>query len=283
MIVLTEREQKGFIHEVNSVVAVEKAMPDKRFKLSHNPLTAEEWKRDVGKGADIKASVNGIRVLGECKSNQAQVHPSYILRDYYPRFKGERTKHRFIITDNLNAYSIACRLLLARMKIRLVTIGGFIAFLLSLLRGVTSYALTTVYINVYETLLMFTMLLMWVFTTVARIKRRDGGEVLPLIRMLITYGYTRHEDTILIEDVSVNTHTEHINASVGHILKHMVEVAFNNVATELMCYAVVSACAWTKQLISPHLATCQATVIHEMILHLRSTLTHPTLESPRHS
>jgi len=66
-----------------------------------NPTVPEEWKRNVAKGPDIFLELGVLSNVDiECKFTNHKIQPSYVLRDYLPRFDDTPSEHRKIILTN---------------------------------------------------------------------------------------------------------------------------------------------------------------------------------------
>lgn len=113
---LTMKEYKGFMFEVESYGHFV-SIPSLGI-VKCNPLEPLEWKRHNAKGVDSILSCYGYTISVECKKNDAQVYPSYIERDFIPRFKGVKGI-RVVLTSNVGMYSRKCIDLLRRHSILL--------------------------------------------------------------------------------------------------------------------------------------------------------------------
>ena len=133
---LTFREWQGLTTE-NLVVSKLRTLPIREEDIIHNPLDPYNWKRKIGIGADIHVFIHDAHFAIEVKSNSAPVYPSYVERDYIPRFKDYETTHRFVVTDNINWFSLDVRKLLFDNRICLVSIEQLLNILKQYL-GVTS-------------------------------------------------------------------------------------------------------------------------------------------------
>ncbi len=77
----TERDLKGYSHEVK----VKHKLDYYGYSFKSNPLDSIiEWKRCQGKGSDFKGLVLNIEL--EAKDVNGKVFPSWIKRDWIPRF-----------------------------------------------------------------------------------------------------------------------------------------------------------------------------------------------------
>lgn len=110
-----------------------------------NPLDPSEWKKTVGKGADIRMPELDAEL--ECKFNLTRVYPSFIDRDFIPRFSG-KAKYKLVETNDLKMYSTSVREVLRRAGIKLVNPEYLLQFLTTLIfrlcRGANKYILTLI-------------------------------------------------------------------------------------------------------------------------------------------
>jgi hypothetical protein len=128
--ILTEREAKGMSWEVYC----QYRMDIEGFEHRSNPTDPKEWKRNIESGADSVVYV-GERTFGvEFKFNQAPVYPSYVERDYIPRFvdteaKGTHLDRRIVVTSDKHWFSLSCFALFEKHGIMLMDIDEYILFL----------------------------------------------------------------------------------------------------------------------------------------------------------
>ncbi len=104
------RLEKGFRFELEVCRGIERNIKYDSFQ--HNPLEYSEWLHNIGKGCDCVLVVRGIVFNIECKFlDTNRVYPSYIWRDYIPRFKG-RSGVYVVVTNNKWNIPYNCRELL---------------------------------------------------------------------------------------------------------------------------------------------------------------------------
>jgi hypothetical protein len=110
-----------------------------------NPLDPSEWKKTVGKGADIRMPQLDAEL--ECKFNLTRVYPSFINRDFIPRFSG-KAKYKLVETNDLKVYSASVREVLRKAGIRLVNPEYLLQFLTTLIfrlhKGANKYIVTLI-------------------------------------------------------------------------------------------------------------------------------------------
>lgn len=116
---LTPREQKG----INFERRVKNQLDMFGFYNEWNPL---------GKGSDFK--VGNIEV--EAKFSHAVIYPSWILRDWIPRFRGE---HKVVVINRGMKLHPKAKGILRKHHITIVTFDHLVGYLLMLCSKVTSY------------------------------------------------------------------------------------------------------------------------------------------------
>lgn len=80
--VLTDREEKGFLfeNEIHNILTIN------GYEYRGTPKNPTLWKRDITKGADFNLKWN---IELESKYSDAKIFPSWIKRDWIPRFSNE--------------------------------------------------------------------------------------------------------------------------------------------------------------------------------------------------
>ena len=114
---LTSREKKGLKFEME----VQKSLYKYGFQFSGNPTSLEEWKRTIGKGVDVKVFFRGLQFIVECKYLESTGYPSYVKRDYLPRYNGLKGV-RIIVTNNKWRLTYNARKMLRDCRIYLLNI-----------------------------------------------------------------------------------------------------------------------------------------------------------------
>ncbi|MHA1829278.1 MAG: hypothetical protein ACTSX6_11615 [Candidatus Heimdallarchaeaceae archaeon] len=118
---LTQREKKGYEFEVEvQEKLIEAGFP--RFKA--NPVNPTEWKRKQRKGPDI--ILEDIEI--ECKHVDAKIFPSWIKRDWIPRFT-DRAKYKIVVYKGDLKLTEEGKNLLKENRIILFTLKQLISFL----------------------------------------------------------------------------------------------------------------------------------------------------------
>ena len=129
---LTQRQTIGHQWEWVCIVAIR---PHVKL-IEHNPIEPEAWVRRIENGADIAVAVGEKEFVEvECKANYAPVYPSWIMRDYIPRFISG-AERKVVVTNNKNMFSRECLELLGRYGILLMSLDELIRYVKAL--GVTS-------------------------------------------------------------------------------------------------------------------------------------------------
>jgi len=111
---LTYREEIGYTWEVDSQSFLTNEC---HVTFCGNPVDLVEWKAKVGSGPDVKIESYSIDI--ECKFNQAPVFPSYIERDFIPRFQDSYAEYKIVLTNDKEMYSEKDRNLLQQKGIKL--------------------------------------------------------------------------------------------------------------------------------------------------------------------
>jgi len=127
--VLSERDTKGFIYEVNNQFTFDS------YNILHksNPTAPKEWKGVKGKGLDHTVTCGKILLGVEDKFTEATIYPSYIRRDYLPRFNGCNCLYEVVLTNDKTKFTPDSVRLLEAYNIKLMNMSDFIGFYCQLL------------------------------------------------------------------------------------------------------------------------------------------------------
>jgi len=118
---MLSRYQKGFRFERE----VQEILYRNGITFTGNPIEFNEWKKNIGKGADIQLNNAEVELkwLGTDK-----IYPSYIEKDYIPRFKFNK-KYKIVVVNNKWNVPPKCKYLLSSNKIKLLDVNEFIFWL----------------------------------------------------------------------------------------------------------------------------------------------------------
>jgi len=109
------RLRKGFQFEQEIHHTIRQCINYDYFQ--HNPTSYNEWLHNIGEGCDNTLVVKGLVFNIECKYlDTNRVYPSYIWRDYIPRFIG-KSGYCVIVTNNKWNIPYTCRTILQERNI----------------------------------------------------------------------------------------------------------------------------------------------------------------------
>lgn len=122
----TPRQRKG--HRFEKII--QSTLDNAGISYEGNDISSiHSWKRSQGQGADIK--IGDIEV--EVKYTHARVYPSYIWRDWHPRFSPD-AKKKIVVTNRGMQYSKRTKALIRNLGIILLFYDQLINFLVNILR-----------------------------------------------------------------------------------------------------------------------------------------------------
>jgi hypothetical protein len=126
---ITFRILKGFNYEK----CVGRKLRDAGFSFRSNNLNSiTEWMKQQGRGADFV--ISGIEI--EAKFSHAKIYPSWIERDWIPRFT-KNVKHKIIVTNRGIQLSEYSKCLLRKHKIKHVFFDELVSYLRTILHSIT--------------------------------------------------------------------------------------------------------------------------------------------------
>lgn len=134
------RLEKGFSFEGETV----KGLDTVKARFKANPRDFEAWKKNVEHGADIILPFAEV----ECKFLKSKVYPSWIRRDYIPRFHNPNVD-RIIVTNWKWFIPKDCRILLYQHDIKVMNREEFLWYVINKLRRRNKYCYSIYVIDKY--------------------------------------------------------------------------------------------------------------------------------------
>lgn len=102
------------------------------IKYWGNPKKYKEWLKNVKHGVDLKTNIKHIKTDTELKFSRGIVYPSYIYRDYLPRFSNSVADYKIVVCNDKRIFLSDSRRILDKHNIKLMELEEYLNLLLSL-------------------------------------------------------------------------------------------------------------------------------------------------------